>query len=355
MKAFPTLYKRSNTGAIQQWSIAVAGPAITVTHGQVGGKLQTGIDIIKEGKNLGKANATTAEEQAEAEALAKWTKQKERNRYVEDISRAEGGETDAAGGIPPMLAQPEEAGMKKIKFPAHIQRKYNGNRCLAVIENGEVSLWSRKQKRILGMPHIEAAYREAFARLEGVTILDGELYRHGWSLQKISGFCRKEGTKPGFRQIKHVVYDLPSSDEPEHKRRADLAFLFAAVDSDCLELAPTEVITMREAVKPTHDAYVSEGYEGAILRNLEGKYAAGKRSYDLVKVKDFKELEFPIVDISEGRGKFAGKAIFTCRAENGKEFDCCAPGTLKDRAEFFERTEDGMPSHGVGLVVRDYE
>lgn len=67
-KNFPTLYKKSSTGKIQQWNIAVLGSTIITTHGQFQGKLQTTEDTIKEGKNLGKANATTKEEQALAEA-----------------------------------------------------------------------------------------------------------------------------------------------------------------------------------------------------------------------------------------------------------------------------------------------
>jgi hypothetical protein len=58
MKTFPTLFKKTNTGAIQSWSILVEDNKITVTHGQFDGKKQTSSDIIKEGKNIGKANST---------------------------------------------------------------------------------------------------------------------------------------------------------------------------------------------------------------------------------------------------------------------------------------------------------
>lgn len=380
MTTFPTLYKKSSTGAIQQWSIAAGEKmdgtgTITVIHGQVDGKLQEGTDHVTEGKNTGKKNATTPAEQARLEAEAKWTKQKQRNGYVESMERAQAGETDAEGGIAPMLAQPEEKAIHKVKYPADAQRKYNGNRCIVVIEDGEVSLWSRKRKRILGMPHIEAAYREAFSETTGRHVFDGELYRHGWSLQTISGYCRKDDTKPGFEEIQHVVYDLPSHPGAWYSRCAQLKILAASedhvFDSDCVTLTESVVVNSYAEIKALHDKWVLEGFEGAIVRNLDGKYEEGKRSSNLVKVKAFQELEFHIVGVSEGRGKFVGKAVFTCKTEKGLEFDCCAPGTLEERAElfemgdaligkqltvkFFEYSDDGVPVFPVGLVVRDYE
>jgi ATP-dependent DNA ligase len=112
-----------------------------------------------------------------------------------------------------------------------------------------------------------------------------------------------------------------------------------------------------------------------MMRNYHGPYESDKHSYHLVKVKAFKEEEFRIIGVSEGRGKFAGKAIFTCEVgfDPIKTFECCAPGTMKDREDFFRRapeligkayltvkyfewTDDGIPLHGTGEAVRsDYE
>jgi hypothetical protein len=73
----PTLYKTTATGAIQEWTIRVdksGEDGVIVTRwGQTDGEIQETKDRVTEGKNLGKANATTAYEQACAEAQAKWT------------------------------------------------------------------------------------------------------------------------------------------------------------------------------------------------------------------------------------------------------------------------------------------
>lgn len=385
----PELYKRTATGAVEVWKCAfskddVAG-YIHLSHGQHGGKMQDSTETISKGKNAGRANATTPQQQAELEARARWRKKNEREGYVTELSRAQAGDTDAEGGIAPMLAQPEDKGIKKVVYPAHVQRKFNGNRCISVLDldRVEASLWSRKRKRIKSLPHIEAAYLSAiragvFAHLESPVVLDGEIYRHGWSLQKISGFCRTDDPKPGHEELQHHVYDLPSDSGSETHRRARLEGIFAVLDAAPkgpdfpIVRVETLLVDSYAAVKAFHDEVaIPEGYEGAIVRNLHGTYEAGKRSYNLVKVKEFHELEVEIRDVVEGRGKFAGKAIFKCVTAKGAPVDCSAPGTMEDRADFFanrdklvgkmltikffEYSDDGVPLFPVGLVVRDYE
>jgi ATP-dependent DNA ligase len=382
---FPILFKKASSGAIQQWRIWVEGATIVTEHGQVGGALQVGRDTLKEGKNAGKKNATTAEQQAEAEALAKWTKKQARERYVIELERAQAGETDAKGGIAPMLAQTyQDIHPKNLRWPYHGQRKFNGVRLVVEIRDGEVSLWSRRQMPYLGVPHIKAAYEKAFADVQGYFRFDGELYRHGWSLQRISGYARKEKTKPGFEQLGHFVYDMPDGpgggiERPWHQRKYELDALFETYLADLKDIHPVEtfLIENEEQLRAYHDVWVKEGYEGVILRGLDGGYAAGKRAIWLIKFKLWKDLEFPIVGVHEGRGKFEGLAMFTCRTVEGRdpgaplEFDCCAPGGFADRAEylrrgaeligkqftvkFFEWTETNRPEFPIGMAVRDYE
>lgn len=389
MKNFPTLYKLTGRGNLQQWTISAGekmdgSGTICVEHGQVGGKLQSSVDVVTEGKNPGKKNETTPIQQAVNEAEAKWRKKQEREGYVEDKARAEAGESDK-GGTPPMLAKVfEEVKPKYHAFPAYAQRKLNGVRCMVHVDDGVVSLWSRRGLPLLGVPHIQAAYEDAFKGVKGSYKIDGELYRHGWSLQQISGYVRKEDTKPGFKELVHNVYDIPEYDtggfeRPFSTRKHDLDLLFSLIIGDRPEIVKVEtfVVANLDHMREIEDQFVSEKYEGLMYRNGTTPYEPDARSYGLLKVKRWKSLEFPIVGVSEGRGKFAGKAMFTCRTVEGRdegapqEFDCCAPGNFADReeflrrgdkmigqqltVEFFEWTDEKKPSHGVGVAVRDYE
>jgi len=153
VKTLPTLYKRTSTGAIQEWTIGVDGCTIITVHGQTDGKKQRTEDVIKEGKNVGKSNETSPAEQALAEATSKW-EGKIKKGYVEDIMRASVGEKDIAGGYDCMLAHKFADHGHKIKYPAYTQPKLNGHRCLAIVKDGVATLWSRTRKPITSSPHI---------------------------------------------------------------------------------------------------------------------------------------------------------------------------------------------------------
>jgi DNA ligase 1 len=370
MTTFPKLFKKSAaTGVLLEWTVSVEGATIVTRHGQVGGAIQESRDTIRTGKNLGKKNATTPEEQAEAEAQGKYDKKINRERYVASRERAEAGESDAAGGIAPMLA----LDLKKVKaprYPADAQRKFNGIRIIVLKQGRDVTLWSRKQEQILCLPHLVKAYQDLLPGDETPYAFDGEGYRHGWSLQKIASFVRQKTTpKEGHEEIGHYVYDLPSCDGPWSVRRAALE----AFDFGKGPIVPVATCQVRDVdgAWALADTFAQEGYEGLIQRDLDGEYEEGVRSRGLIKFKRFEDHEYKIVGVRDGRGKFEGLAVFTCVTDSGLEFDCCSPGGFDERAAFLARgvemigkfltikhlgyTDDGIPNHGVGVAVRDYE
>ena len=52
----PTLYSRTNTGAIQTWTVEVQGDSYRTIHGQLDGKLQTTEWTVCNTTNEGRAN-----------------------------------------------------------------------------------------------------------------------------------------------------------------------------------------------------------------------------------------------------------------------------------------------------------
>ncbi len=365
----PPLYKKTSTGAIEEWQVSVEGPDVVTTYGHVNGKKQTARETAV-GKNVGKANATTPEMQAQAQAVSDWKQKVARKGYVEDLNRASDGETDAAGGISPMLAKPHEDVATKLKYPAMMQRKYNGVRCIAVYENGACTLWSRKQESMaVPVPHIIAAVEKLFAGRSGRIVTDGELYLHGWSLQKIASYVRQK-TKPkeGYEQIEYHIYDCPSHEGTNEERQAFLDKLLSTALHP-LVAVPAILVNDETAAWCAHDSWVQNGYEGGIGRNRDAKYQPGKRSADLQKFKRFDESEFEVVGSTFGSGKYADIPVLTCKTAEGKEFDCNPPGTLEERravdrvavvgkmltVKHFGWTDDKKPSFPVGVVIRDYE
>jgi DNA ligase-1 len=365
-----TLYKKTSSGKVQQWSIEVVGSTIKVTHGQQDGKLQTNTDTITVGKNIGKANETTPAQQAKAEAQAKYEKQKKKG-YVETLEAAYAGKVDKSaikGGVFPMLAQSYAKHAEKIVYPAYVQKKLDGSRATAIIINGKASLWTRTRKQITSMPHIVAALEHNF---RGHTVkLDGELYAHAFhnNFEGLMELVRPEVPVPGHEAVQYHCYDVVMPGTFKDR----LNWLTKNhPSSDPLVMVDTFEVADEEEMMAYYEAFMVEGYEGLMVRNAAGKYAEGKRSYDLQKVKEFVDEEFPIVGVESGRGKMAGKAIFTCKAKNGETFKVKMEGALdgliryladpslwegkKLTVKYQNLTKYGIPRFPVGKAVRDYE
>lgn len=119
-----------------------------------------------------------------------------------------------------------------------------------------------------------------------------------------------------------------------------------------------------------HKKCTDAGYEGIILRNMEGKYEFGFRSNDLIKLKTFDDTEFEIIDVVEATGRDAGTAIFVCKCKGGK-FNVKPQGSRELRTEYFNNkkaligkmvtvqyqglSDDGIPRFPSAVSVRDYE
>lgn len=116
----PTLYSRTSTGAIQNWTIEVKDDAYCTHFGQVDGKQQTTAYTICKPKNEGKMNATTGAEQALKEAQALWKKKKDGGCFesINDI--------DSITFTEPMLAKKYEDYADEIEFPVYSQPKLDG-------------------------------------------------------------------------------------------------------------------------------------------------------------------------------------------------------------------------------------
>lgn len=340
MTKFNTLFHKTNTDAIVQWTIAVHSEGdvgvITTEFGQVGGKLQTLSERIERGKSSGKKNATTAIVQTEKEAFARWTKQKKKG-YVETFESAQNNEVSEAveGGVLPMLAPnksyPKDQDIhKRIIYPCYVQPKLDGMRCIAICEDGKVSVFSRTRHRINSVPHIPEALSQMFPT--GKYILDGELYSHEYraSFEDLISILRKdEPDKEGlYKNAQYHVYDCLEVNTKDRQVNMTTPFKarYAAIESlitssDYIKLVPTFIVHDLTSLDSYYEEFLSSEYEGAMARNGDAPYESGKRSAHLQKMKPFEEHEFKIIGVNEGRGKDAGTAAtFTCLTEDGKEF-----------------------------------
>lgn len=369
MNPLPTLYKKTSTGAIEQWRIDVSARkgegAIITTWGHVDGSPQQAIDIVTKGKNLGKKNETTAVQQAEAEATSQWEKKKKKG-YVESIEDAQEGKVDALieGGVFPMLAKRFDEQGHKIVYPAFVQPKFDGHRCIAVVKDGKATLWSRTRKPITGLPHIvkdiEAFVAGTRHSLYKNCILDGELYNHDYRtrFEDLSSFIRTPEPQPGCEAVQYHIYDQANCAGTQVER---LVLVDSIRNAKRPYLVGVETVQVNDEdeLMVAFENFLEQGYEGAMVRNADGEYV-NKRSADLQKIKEFDDAEFKVVGVEEGRGKMAGHAIFVCVTENkpypcgttnfvppaGVEFRAKMKGKAEVLKEFFEH-----PERAVGRMM----
>lgn len=360
----PLLYGISSTGKIKQWQIVVKETVdhlayINVSSGYVGGKIRTIPKLIKKGKNIGRSNETTPFEQALSEAKSKWDKQRHKNYepYMMDP------ETYEPTYMLPMLAK--APGKGKITFPAFIQPKLNGVCNLA--ENADSVLHhSRGGHLFETVPHLDKWIKE----INAPGPAHGELYKHGWSLQKIGSYTKE--LKPDYYELEYWIYDLAWLGVPFEERLTWMAAHLLSLPAECkVMFTPTKVVNNMEEAKYFHDQWVMAGFEGAMLKNANGLYMFQYNSKDIEKMKSFEDAEFEIIGGKEGSGLDEGCIIYRCITEDGEEFDVRPRGTVEDRRKWFieldsvigepltvrfpERTDSGIPSQPVGLVIRDYE
>lgn len=373
--AYETLYKKTTTGAIQIWRKERLGNRYRTVSGQINGAAVTSEWTTVEGKNVGRSNETTPEQQAISEIESQYEKKLAQGGYHKNIK-----DVDTVKFFKPMLADKFD-----VKYlPADnskifSQPKLDGMRCIATKEG----LFSRQGKPILSVPHVVEELAPLFKENPDL-ILDGELYSHDLNedFNQIMHLVKK--LKPSAdhfaetkEKIQYHVYDMPSSPNGFGGRTMDL---IGTLDSLDVEKPESIVFVKTILVSPSggpndilaelnehNSSYLEDGYEGMIVR-VDGKHYENKRSRQLLKRKEFKDEEFTVVSITEGTGNRSGMAgRVTYLTNDGKQFDTNITGgfeyykeLLREADEyvggqgtvkFFEYTPDGIPRFGVTVAL----
>jgi ATP-dependent DNA ligase len=293
------------------------------------------------GKNTGRANATTDEEQARLELARDVQRQRDRG-YVEA-----GQEVQI---LPlPMLAHKYSARAKRVVWPAYVQPKLNGQRMLF---DGERA-WSRGGKYILAevVQHIVDELRGHIA--PGI-ILDGELILPGNQLLQRTMSAVKRFDPETSPTLMYWVYDVVDA-ERTFSARFEVARGIVPSAAEHVVLTPTHLAADEAEMVSHHRVFTTAGYEGTMVRSDSGGYDIGHRNNQLLKVKDFTDGEFKIVDIIDGEGRFRGAAIFVCRTESGETFTCVPEGDMSYRRGLYSRREEILSSEEKYLTVRYQE
>jgi DNA ligase-1 len=348
--AFPRLYAKSKTGAIKEWVVTVSGSTIIVMHGQKDGKMTAQVTEVKEGKNLGKANETTTEQQALLEAQSKWNKQvkKDYRERVEDIPTST---------LPPLAKKYQDASAALGKVWDVLCKK-NGVRCTAFYDNGNVRFQSRGGEDYPVIQEIaDELYHKVWQSWPDM-VIDFELYCHGMFLEDITAAVKKH--KANTKRINAYVFDIYNPDKPEmvwEDRYLEYRCLIGDVNDRVYAIraetvggsgAHCRMITL-------HDEFVANKYEGVVCRKHGSVFVFGHRTSDFQKYKVPLDEEFKVIRIDIDKN---GCAVPICYIDNQvdpkrTEFKAPLVGTREYQQEIAQNPDNYIGKH-LKVVFESY-
>lgn len=390
-----TIYSMSKTGKVTQWEASLNTTPnsegyleITIESGYEDGKKISKTRLIKSGKNIGRANETTLLEQAELE-LTRLYQDKYDKGYKDNKTEVSVNKTSNDIRKPTLADKYPE---KSHRLPEHIydiglQPKVDGLRCFVEkLEDGSIRFSSRSGKLFHPIPHIAS---QAEKKLAVGDILDGELYIPGKDLQDIMSIVApsKNIKEEAQKDVQLYWYDfIPAGKEAltyrERFVNSDIVFENSIVK---LELATfkieesiesgfenpilTESNTFVEMLEQQFNNYITRGFEGLMIRDLNAPYFFGRRTVHLLKYKKMLSDEFKIVDILESDNDSAPR--FVCDLRNSNQVTVRLKGDKEDNLKYLTNKEEyigkwltinyqtetstGSLQFPVGVAIRDGE
>jgi DNA ligase-1 len=356
----PTLYKTTKTGAIQTYSIEVKGSSYFVTQGQLEGKKQV-YETVCSPKNVGKANETSAEEQAILEAKAKHAK-KIKAGYTTSIEKP----TEI---LLPQKVKVFQEQLANITFPCYSAPKLNGvNGTYWLLEDGSLRLTSRGGEEYPPIPHLEVEIRHAM-KLLNTTCLNGELYIHGEHLQDITSAVKKP--KELSKELTFVVFEIPYGPKTYQERRLLLHktahhwFLEDLLGTSKISFLVGIKCNSFEDIEKQYEKHMKSRLEGSVIYLSDAEYQFNTRNSKVLKYKKAQDAEFKIVDYELDKN---GHPTLVCETNN-KTFKVRPKGTIAEREailanindyinswykiEYETLSKDGIPLKGIGIGLRN--
>ena len=317
-----TLYKLTSKGKPYQWRIKVTDNLIETWDGHVDGKLKYTPDTVSEGKNIGKSNETTPEEQALLMAQRK-VEMKLRKGYGYKIP--DDGEPtindDFFNNPPRNFVGPKpksklESADEKKAGNLTMTRKYNGMCTHIVIgKNGPRIFTSNMDDKTDCFPW----QLEEFAELPPNTWLMAEAILDDDPDKMKTVFGRSTGEKAQEEQekmgrVQFMIFNVlyfdgePMDGRPYHERItfASAVYCDNRIETDYvhfLEYWDYDIDLAHKTLKQNPD------WEGFVIWDMESTRVpikwggAPSRNGGAWKLKNFKEADVLIIDWETGRGK----------------------------------------------------
>ena len=401
---FKTLVSKDSKGKIRVVEIFYEGDETTRIYtiyrytGQFEGKLTTQPKIVVD---RGKATRNIHEQvELQFNALVKGYKDKGYIELENEIDNYNSEELyklfgDAPAGtngvVKPMLAKQADKVTKTNIFDKKwiASRKIGGLRCIIYLgDDGKLHTSSR------GATNYDSAMFEIlthpaliklFKNNEGL-MLDGECYHHGYTLQQINSIARTQKVAKDLEILQFYWYDIVDLNNPFKTRLAKMKSIASELKEYGSEISwepdrifkenelriqfvPQVEVSGWDNMMKLHNEYVSEGWEGLVIRDPERPYKPNGRTNDMIKVKIYKDDCFIVVGKEAGlRG--SEDMVFIMEMPDGRTFKAKPFGDREQKEEywinfdkkykghigeckFFYYSDDGIPLQPAFKAFRD--
>ena len=190
-----------------------------------------------------------------------------------------------------------------------MEPKLDGIRCLSIVDSGEVQMFTRSGKLLT---NFKSTIGMELLRL-GNGCYDGELMGEDFTSLMRQAY-RKENVDVADTYL--AIFDFLPLEEwksketkmSTHVRHETLLDKMCDADIDFKVITPVERMycSENEEIDVIHAEYIKEGYEGAMIKDPTAPYKFG-RSYAVMKLKDFHDVDLKIAGFAEGTGRHTGK------------------------------------------------
>jgi len=351
---FPILFKKNDNGKLQFWKIYIVEESsqkveVFIEYGLIGGKITKPSPQIIE--SVGSKNAL---QRAKQLAETKWKNKQISGGYKEQSMAKSYTE------FQPMKPVDWEKYSHAMNYPAFLQPKLDGVRMFAYLDKkGDLQTLSRQSKPIENIEHLRTILEMILAEHPDL-VLDGELLINKEYQQKdLRGVLAKkyldDEDEKKIGTITYNVFDIVERGKMDasFEERWKLAEKIAKKYKE-VQVVPTVEVKSKEEVNKNFNELVERGFEGAIIRNKEGRYRMGKQSQDVQKIKLYFMDEFEIVNYHEGTGNDKGTVIWEvkCLKNPGRSFRVKPMGSREIKRKWFE---EGKTYIGKKMFVYFYE
>ena len=401
---FKTLISKDSKGKIRVVEISYEGNETTRIYtiyrytGQFEGKMTKQPEIIVD---KGKATRNIHEQvELQFNALVKGYKDKGYIELENEIDNYNSEElyqllgespTGSNGVVKPMLAkQADKVTNTKIFDKEWLaSRKIDGLRCIIYLGDDDKLHTSSRGATNYDSAMFEILTHPALIKLfknnKGL-MLDGECYHHGYTLQQINSIARTQKVAKDLEVLQFYWYDIVDLNNPFKSRLAKMKSLATELKEYGSEIGwepdrmfkenelriqfvPQVEVSGWDNMMKLHNEYVSEGWEGLVIRDPERPYKPNGRTNDMIKIKVYKDDCFKVVGKEAGlRG--SEDMVFIMEMPDGRTFKAKPFGDREQKEEywinfdkkykghigeckFFYYSDDGIPLQPAFKAFRD--